>query len=213
MGKNKFDIRIQGFNYTIVTEKSEEETKEIVKIVEDQINRSVKNNPRLNRTNALVLASMNITEEFYGIDKDFKAYRDRNDKFIEDYPRLKEAYEILKNERENLQKELEEKNSQMTAFKEKLISDSASEKISIIKSYEDKLSNSEKSVSQLKNDIGKLNKYKDELEADLESAKEKENQAQKAYNSLKNEYNNLLHEKKKLDNFISEYHKRNDYLE
>ncbi len=202
---NKIQVTIQGSDYTIITEKSNEETAKIVSDINKNINDCKNKNAKLTTLNATILALMNLAENHENLKSEFKDYKTKNDPLINDYTNLK-------SDCEKLYKNLVVKDSELKRTNKKLeeVEQNLSNEINSLKEKSKK--NLEESNAKYENELKNLHdKYDneisitDDLKKQLDSQKQENDLMSKEYNKLKDEYNKLAYQKNKIENLLMDY--------
>lgn len=130
-GKNRYNVRIGNDNYVLKTERSKEETDQIVKYVDTEIESAKKQLKYRNQTMHVTLACLNIADTLYSISHDFDDYKKEAEEPMKEYWKLKEKHEdikekannhfrlaeTLKNQVKSLEKELENLKEEREIYK------------------------------------------------------------------------------------------------
>lgn len=95
-GKNRYKVRIGNDNYVLRTERSEEETDQIVKYVDTEIESARNQLKYRNQTMHVTLACLNIADTLYSISHDYDDYKKEAEEPMREYWKLKEKHEDLK---------------------------------------------------------------------------------------------------------------------
>jgi len=90
VSEKKVQVEIDGASYTLVTDESEEQIKDIADYVSSKI-AEVKSN-KLSYDRELVLASINIANDLYHVGNRYRNLRDESSEAMENYPGLVENY-------------------------------------------------------------------------------------------------------------------------
>ena len=104
MADNKIVVNIAGMDYTLISDQDENQIEQIADYVDKKI-REI-DNDKLTRENQLVLASLNIADEMYKLLIKHKNLRKEAEEPIENYPKIKEAYEDLEEENQLILEDL-----------------------------------------------------------------------------------------------------------
>ena len=107
MSENRLEVKIDGVKYPLVTIESKESIEKIAKYVDDKI-KDVKSD-KLTFDRQLILASLNIADDYFKDKESFRNFYEENKEAIEKYPRLKEEYETFRKDYEPCKKDLEDK--------------------------------------------------------------------------------------------------------
>ena len=94
MSEKKVQVEIDGASYTLVTDESEEQIKDIADYVSSKI-AEVKSN-KLSYDRELVLASVNIANDLYHVGNRYKNLKEDSSEAMENYPSLVENYNDIK---------------------------------------------------------------------------------------------------------------------
>lgn len=106
MIENKVDVQINGINYTLITDGSEEHIKEIAAYVERKINEA--RSEKLGYNKELVLACLNIADDLYSVGHKYQALREESSEAVENYPGLVDKYQKAVEQNEDLIAKIEE---------------------------------------------------------------------------------------------------------
>lgn len=145
MSEYKVDVKIAGKTYTLVTDEAKDNIKDIAEIFDRKI-QEVKSN-RLTFDRQLVLAGLNITDDFYKLSKQYDSLKEKSEEPCKYYPTIKEEVEKLKEENKKLLDE-NEKNT-------KAMSDLKIENTKLEQSL-NKYRNSRETIEKLKNEVKRL---------------------------------------------------------
>ena len=94
MSEKKVQVEINGIEYTLVTDESEEQIKEIASYVGKKINEAKADN--LSYDKQLVLTSLNIANDLFNVGNRYKKLKESSSEAVENYP------SVLKNYKKNL---------------------------------------------------------------------------------------------------------------
>lgn len=100
-GKNRYNVRIGNDNYVLKTERSKEETDQIVKYVDTEIESARKQLKYRNQTMHVTLACLNIADTLYSISHDYDDYKKEAQEPMREYWKLKEKHEDIKEKASN----------------------------------------------------------------------------------------------------------------
>lgn len=176
--KKKVIVKINGQDYTVIGEESEEYIEEIGKYVDSKVQDLISKNSRLNQTMAAVLTAFTITDEYY---KTYMELNELKDSIIEPFKEL-----------EKLRKECIENNELIELL---------SEENDLFKNKNNKISKSEL------DNIEKISHYEDMIKTkddELETSQKLINQLQ---NKLFENQIELVQVKKELDELMKVYDK------
>ena len=162
MVEYKTNVKIDGKEYTLVSDEPKENINQIAEIFDRKI-KEVKND-KLTFDRALILAGINITDDLYKLALEYQDIKEKSKKPLEDYPKLTEEVNNLKEENENIKKEidqLKDQNKKLTDEKNSL-----ERKIS-------KANISEDTIKKLRDQLKDLQKQMMDLQSENQSLKEK----------------------------------------
>ncbi|MDD7044456.1 MAG: cell division protein ZapA [Peptoniphilaceae bacterium] len=160
MSEYKADVKIDGKEYTLVTDKPKENIRQIAKIFDEKI-QEVKSD-KLTFDRALILAGLNLTDDLLRIGEALKDLEEKAKTPMEEYPSLKEDRERLTKENEDLAKGLEES---------KDLNDRLSSEKSALEEKLSKLEDSTEIIEKLKTEVKRLQVELMELQRENESLK------------------------------------------
>ncbi|WP_297810609.1 cell division protein ZapA [uncultured Finegoldia sp.] len=209
---NKLQVVIQGTTYNIVTDKTKEQTDEIVSKINKNISDCKNNNPKLTTLNATILSLMNLEESYANTVTEFRQYKEENAPIVKDYKKLKLDCEKLYQNLVVKESDLKKINKQVEELKQK-----SNKEIDDIKSnsnvYISELKTSyEKKINELTKKIEKNNSTIEDLKNQIEYYKNDNDSVSKEYKKLKDDYNNLAFEKNKIENILMDY-QRNETID
>lgn len=105
-------ISVCGNQCTVITDQSDEHIQNIIKIVEDKINSTIKENPRISTSLAAILAAMDLCEELENLKDSMdnlraqlKMYLDDLENTSNERDEAKRQIRLLKSEIERLKNE------------------------------------------------------------------------------------------------------------
>ena len=128
MADNKIVVNIAGMDYTLISDQDENQIEQIADYVDKKIKEI--DNDKLTRENQLVLASLNIADEMYKLLIKHKNLRKEAEEPIENYPKIKEAYEDLEEENQLIKDDFEKsKKDFMESMKKNKINKSKDENL------------------------------------------------------------------------------------
>lgn len=176
--KKKVIVKINGQEYTVIGEESEEYIHEISKYVDSKVQDLISKNPRLSQTMASILTAFTITDEYY---KTYMELNDLKDSIIEPFKEL-----------DNLRKECEENN----------------ELIELLSEENESYKNKHNKISKNENDnLEKIKHYEEMIKLkdnDIKTSQKLINQLQ---NKLFENQLELVQVKKELDELMKVYDK------
>lgn len=115
MSEIRLEVKIDGVKYPLVTKESKESIEKIAAYVDGKI-KDVKSD-KLTFDRTLILASLNIADEYFKDKEAFRQYYEENKEAIEDYPALKNELETFKNEYGTYKTDLDEKKEELKDLK------------------------------------------------------------------------------------------------
>ena len=115
MSELRLEVKIDGVKYPLVTKESKESIEKIAAYVDGKI-KDVKSD-KLTFDRQLILASLNIADEYFKDKESFGQYYEENKEAIENFPALKDELETFKNEYGTYKTDLEEKKEELKDLK------------------------------------------------------------------------------------------------
>ena len=115
MSELRLEVKIDGVKYPLVTKESKESIEKIAAYVDGKI-KDVKSD-KLTFDRQLILASLNIADEYFKDKESFRQYYEENKEAIENFPALKDELETFKNEYGTYKIDLEEKKEELKDLK------------------------------------------------------------------------------------------------
>ena len=115
MSEIRLEVKIDGVKYPLVTKESKESIEKIAAYVDGKI-KDVKSD-KLTFDRQLILASLNIADEYFKDKESFRQYYEENKEAIENFPALKDELETFKNEYGTYKTDLEEKKEELKDLK------------------------------------------------------------------------------------------------
>lgn len=115
MSEIRLEVKIDGVKYPLVTKESKESIEKIAAYVDGKI-KDVKSD-KLTFDRTLILASLNIADEYFKDKESYRQYYEENKEAIENFPALKDELETLKNEYGTYKTDLEEKKEELKDLK------------------------------------------------------------------------------------------------
>lgn len=152
MSEIRLEVKIDGVKYPLVSKESKESIEKIAAYVDGKI-KDVKSD-KLTFDRQLILASLNIADEYFKDKESFREYYEENKEAIKNYPIIKEELETFKNEYGSYKIELEEKKEEVKDLKV-LLQEKDAEIINLTKAENDanklreKIKNLQKQVMDL----------------------------------------------------------------
>lgn len=134
MSELRLEVKIDGVKYPLVTKESKESIEKIAAYVDGKI-KEVKSD-KLTFDRQLILASLNIADEYFKDKESFRQYYEENKEAIENFPALKDELETFKNEYGTYKTDLEEKKEELKDLKI-LLQEKDAEIISLTKAEND----------------------------------------------------------------------------
>ena len=160
MSEKKVQVEIDGASYTLVTDESEEQIRDIADYVSSKI-AEVKSN-KLSYDRELVLASVNIANDLYHVGNRYKNLKENSSEAMKNYPGLVENYQKAVAHNDELIGDLEK----LTKKVENLESENESLNKKIKVNEE-----SEKTIEKLRKEIERLQKEAVNLKAENDQLK------------------------------------------
>ena len=164
MSEIRLDVKIDGIKYPLVTKESKESIEKIAAYVDGKI-KDVKSD-KLTFDRTLILASLNIADEYFKDKESFREFYEENKEAIENYDATKEELRTFKDEYGTYKEELIEKKEEIKNLKV-LLQEKDTEIINLTKADNDavklreKIKNLQKQVMDItkENEIlkGKIN--------------------------------------------------------
>ncbi|MDR1773660.1 MAG: cell division protein ZapA [Clostridioides sp.] len=121
---NRIVVRINGYEYTIVGENSENHMLQIAEFVDKEIKSIVNMNPKLSQSQAAILSSLNITQLLFECSSENDALMEERDRLKEENKKLieeKQEYKINSNKKINVLGEINS-NKEMDVLSERVVS-------------------------------------------------------------------------------------------
>ena len=115
MSELRLEVKIDGVKYPLVTKESKESIEKIAAYVDGKI-KDVKSD-KLTFDRQLILASLNIADEYFKDKESFRQYYEENKEAIENFPALKDELETFKNEYGTYTTDLDEKKEELKDLK------------------------------------------------------------------------------------------------
>ena len=115
MSEIRLEVKIDGVKYPLVSKESKESIETIAADVDGKI-KDVKSD-KLTFDRQLILASLNIADEYFKDKESFRQYYEENKEAIENFPALKDELETFKNEYGTYKTDLEEKKEELKDLK------------------------------------------------------------------------------------------------
>ena len=115
MSEIRLDVKIDGIKYPLVTKESKESIEKIAAYVDGKI-KDVKSD-KLTFDRQLILASLNIADEYFKDKESFREFYEENKEAIENYDATKEELRTFKEEYGTYKEELIEKKDEIKNLK------------------------------------------------------------------------------------------------
>lgn len=160
MGEKKVQVEIDGASYTLVTDESEEQIKDIAAYVSSKI-AEVKSN-KLSYDRELVLASVNIANDLYHVGNRYKNLKEDSSEAMENYPSLVENYKKAVAHNDELIEKVNELLDEIKVLKNE--NESLNKKIKVNEE-------SEKTIEKLRKEVERLQKEAVSLKAENDQLK------------------------------------------
>lgn len=116
MTEKKVQVEINGMSYTLVTDESEEQIKEIASYVGKKINEAKSDN--LSYDKQLVLTSLNIANDLFNVGNRYKRLKESSSEAVENYPSVLENYNKSLSENEKLLEKIDQLTNQKLSLEE-----------------------------------------------------------------------------------------------
>ncbi|TDT61040.1 cell division protein ZapA [Fonticella tunisiensis] len=124
MTKNKVTVKINGAEYTLTGDESEDYLFSIANFVDKKVKEILYGNPKHSNTSSAVLSALTITDELFKTRREVEVLKrslsepeEKIKKLKRDYEELKEAYDRLKEEYESYVKLQQEKEADVNTLK------------------------------------------------------------------------------------------------
>lgn len=160
MSEKKVQVEIDGASYTLVTDESEEQIKDIAAYVSSKI-AEVKSN-KLSYDRELVLASVNIANDLYHVGNRYKNLKEESSEAMENYPSLVENYKKAVAHNDELIEKVNELSNEIKVLKNE--NESLNKKIKVNEE-------SEKTIEKLRKEVERLQKEAVSLKAENDQLK------------------------------------------
>lgn len=160
MSEKKVQVEIDGASYTLVTDESEEQIKDIAAYVSSKI-AEVKSN-KLSYDRELVLASVNIANDLYHVGNRYKNLKEDSSEAMENYPSLVENYKKAVAHNDELIEKVNELLDEIKILKNE--NESLNKKIKVNEE-------SEKTIEKLRKEVERLQKEAVSLKAENDQLK------------------------------------------
>lgn len=160
MSEKKVQVEIDGASYTLVTDESEEQIKDIAAYVSSKI-AEVKSN-KLSYDKELVLASVNIANDLYHVGNRYKNLKEDSSEAMENYPSLVENYKKAVAHNDELIEKVNELLDEIKVLKNE--NESLNKKIKVNEE-------SEKTIEKLRKEVERLQKEAVSLKAENDQLK------------------------------------------
>ena len=119
--KNKVDVRIQGKDYRIVGEESEEYIQRIALFVDKKMNMVSKNsNNKLSTAMVAVLTAINVVDDYFKNDEQLSALKEKTNKYSKDIDELRKQLEDYKKQNDKLRNEIQKLQMELVKRKRSL---------------------------------------------------------------------------------------------
>lgn len=115
MSEIRLDVKIDGIKYPLVTKESKESIEKIAAYVDGKI-KDVKSD-KLTFDRQLILASLNIADEYFKDKESFREFYEENKEAIENYDATKVELETFKEEYGSYKEELVDKKEEIKNLK------------------------------------------------------------------------------------------------
>lgn len=122
--KAKIDVRINGKDYTLIHQYTDEYIQRIVLYLNKKLEEVSKNGLKLSESMELVLAALNITDELFKSQKNYMTIKSELNRMMDEYEELKQNNKVLSEQIEQLlakidmlEKEIIKKDVQLSGIK------------------------------------------------------------------------------------------------
>lgn len=197
---NKVIVKINGYEYPMVGEKSEQHMLNVARYVDEEIKRISEANPKLSTSVVAILSAVNIANELFECGEE-------NDKLSKENEELNKKVgtgeEELKLEMKKLQLSLQGK-----AKEEEDLNAKIDELNKLIEEQKSKISNLESSIESKDKEIEDYKTKNDELKTLAETAEEKAKIAEQLSSKFQNDAYRVQLEKIEIENELK-YFKAN----
>lgn len=170
--KNRIEVSLNGLPYTLLTDRSEEEAREIIDYVENLVDDLTENQKSLTKLAIAQLSALNVAEELFESKDSYEKLQEETRIPVESYPKLQgqiETQQKIIDEKEkmiSLNKKYLEENNKKLLEKNKMMNDlryKLTEKDRRIKSLEENQSRLESTFLENQKLINRLQKELEEL--------------------------------------------------
>ncbi|MDU0894822.1 MAG: cell division protein ZapA [Anaerococcus sp.] len=163
MSEKKVQVEIDGASYTLVTDESEEQIKDIAAYVSSKI-AEVKSN-KLSYDRELVLASVNIANDLYHVGNRYRNLRDESSEAMENYPGLVENYKKAVAHNDELIEKVDELSNKIKVLEDD--NESLNKKIKVNEESEKTIDKLRKEVEKLQRETVTLKSENDQLKGSI----------------------------------------------
>lgn len=163
MSEKKVQVEIDGASYTLVTDESEEQIKDIAAYVSSKI-AEVKSN-KLSYDRELVLASVNIANDLYHVGNRYKNLKEDSSEAMENYPSLVENYKKAVAHNDELIEKVNELLDEIKVLKNE--NESLNKKIKVNEESEKTIEKLRKEVERLQKEAVSLKSENDQLKGSI----------------------------------------------
>lgn len=181
--KKKVNVTIDGRNFTVIGDSSEDYIKKLADYVDKKIKEMTQKNDKLSSSMAATLACLNISDELYKLKRELETLKKKAKDPLENYENLIKELNMERAKNEELNKKIE--------------------------TYKDEILDAKRQNEQLNNEIEILNKA---LEMKEEELNESQKLIKKLQDKVFENQLELLEVKKELEEVIKTYDSEKTYL-
>lgn len=163
MSEKKVQVEIDGASYTLVTDESEEQIRDIADYVSSKI-AEVKSN-KLSYDRELVLASVNIANDLYHVGNRYKNLKEDSSEAMENYPSLVENYKKAVAHNDELIEKVDELSDKIKVLEDD--NESLNKKIKVNEESERTIEKLRKEVERLQKEAVNLKAENDQLKGSI----------------------------------------------
>lgn len=174
--KKKVNVTIDGRNFTVIGDSSEDYIKKLADYVDKKIKEMTQKNDKLSSSMAAILACLNISDELYKLKRELETLKKKAKDPLENYENLIKELNMERAKNEELNKKIE--------------------------TYKDEILDAKRQNEQLNNEIEILNKA---LEMKEEELNESQKLIKKLQDKVFENQLELLEVKKELEEVIKTY--------
>lgn len=153
--KKKVVVKINGQDFTVIGEESEEYIKHIAKFVDERIQDILTKNKKLNQTMAALLTAFNIADEYYKSHVELVDLKEDVKEPLKELEELRVKVGNYENEKDVIKRNCDEYEHELLELKKKFEQQSKKNKKyeQALEIKEDEVKKSEKIISELQNKL------------------------------------------------------------